>query len=810
MLSKTNILSFDLFRRLFLTVALLLCAFVGSAQQNKPQQRTSALPREQINVFWLMNFSKYVEWPNDTADDLIVGVFGNASLEYHRLKAMQTTGATFNGRKYKTIRYANVSKIEYSHILYVNRHDLQFLADINDKIKGQPTLLVTDSCSSDYADLFMVNLVLQSRTNQFQVNINKATDAGLKISQRAVVEGGSRVDVERINQAMEDELIKKEKELQDKEWELDQKKEEIYQMSMSNDFQEEENSRKQQQIEEDKKEIAAQSHIADSLMAAAEKLQSKLIRDKASLDVQQREQANKEQLHQQSLIELNDVQDKVRQRESSIEDQKKILANKQKQSAQNDKENNLIGLGILIFLVLTIIVFINNSINKKRNRELVAVNDRIDSQKEHIRAQSDQLKLINKELEKLSIVASQTDNGVVIMDNEGNVEWVNHGFENLTKLTLEDLRKNNTLTFTSLYSSNDKIEEIKSKCLNNCEPIIFECQFTTADGKNIWLQSTLTPILNENNQITRLVTIDTDISKIKEQELSIIAQGKTLSIQRDELAMQKEFISEQLDNINTSIKYAKTIQDTVMPLDVNLSKYFKYFGLFIPLQTISGDFYWFTRVPDNDNLTFTAAVDCTGHGVPGAFMTVIGARLLSEIIVEHNYHDPKDILTQLNLSLVKALKQDVGDESLEINNDSMEICLCCFDRKSETEYELTFSGARRPLYVYRTDTQEFITLKGDAKTIGGMKSKRNVETEFTDQKLTLHTGDIIYHTTDGFVDQHDAEMKKYGNERFVTLLKTHAHRDLAIQKELILSEFERQVQNSSQTDDITVFAVKLI
>lgn len=806
MLSKTNILSLGLIRRLLLAVALVLCATGVFAQQNKPQQ----LSREHINVFWLMNFYKYVEWPNDTANDLIVGVFGNASSEYHRLKGMQSSGATFNGRKFKTIRFSNVSKIEYSHILYVNRHDLQYLADINEKIKGQPTLLVTDSCSSDLSDLFMVNLVLQSRTNQFQVNINKATEAGLKISQRAVVEGGSRVDVETINREMENQLLEKEKELQDKEWELDQKKEEIYQMSMSNDFQEEENSRKQQQIEEAKNEIQSQSKIADSLMRAAERLQSKLARDKASLEVQQREQANKEQLHQQSLLELNDVQDKVRQRESSIEDQKKILANKQKQSAQNQKELNLIAIGILIFLVLTIIVFINNSINKKRNRELVAVNDRIDSQKEHIRAQSDQLKLINKELEKLSIVASQTDNGVVIMDNEGNVEWVNHGFEHLTKLTLDDLRKNNTLTFTSLYSSNDKIEDIKAKCINNCEPVIFECPFQTADGKEIWLQSTLTPILNENSQITRLVTIDTDISKIKEQERSIIAQGKTLSLQRDELAMQKEFISEQLDNINTSIKYAKTIQDTVMPLDVNLSKYFKYFGLFIPLQTISGDFYWFTRVPDHDNLTFTAAVDCTGHGVPGAFMTVIGARLLSEIIVEHNFHDPKDILTQLNLSLVKALKQDVGDESLEINNDSMEICLCCFDRKSETEYEMTFSGARRPLYVYRADTQEFITLKGDAKTIGGMKSKRNVGTDFTDQKLTLHTGDIIYHTTDGFVDQHDAEMKKYGNERFVTLLKTHAHRDLAIQKELILSEFERQVQNSSQTDDITVFAVKLI
>ena len=804
MLSNINILSNLIFRRLVLALALVLCTAMVSAQQK------STLPREHINVFWIMNFAKYVEWPNDTVEDFTVGVFGYSTPEYHRLKAMQANGATINGRKFKTVKFANVSKIEYSHILFVNKVDSQYLHEINDKIKGKKTLLITDSCSSSQSDLFMVNLVLQSRSNQFQINLNKATDAGLIINERAIVEGGSRVDVENINRDMENKLLVKEKELQEKEWELDQKKEEIYQMSMNNDFQEEENSRKEQQIEVLKDEIAIQERIADSLMRAAGKLQNKLARDKSALEEQLAEREKKEQTHQQSILELNDVQDKVRQREISIEDQKKILENRTEQFKQNQKEINLITIGILIFLVLAIIVFINNSINKKRNRELIAVNDRIDTQKEHIRAQSDQLKLINKELEKLSIVASQTDNGVVIMDNEGNVEWVNHGFEHLTKMSIDDLKHNKITTFTSLYSSNSNISEIKDKCLSHCEPVIFECPFHTADGKDIWLQSTLTPILNENNQITRLVTIDTDISKIKEQEQSILAQGKTLSRQRDELAQQKEFISEQLDNINTSIKYAKTIQDTVMPLDVNLSKYFKYFGIFLPLQTISGDFYWFTRVPDNDHLTFTAAVDCTGHGVPGAFMSVIGARLLSEIIVEHHIYDPKDILTQLNINLVKALKQDVGDETSEINNDSMEICLCCFDRKSETDYELTFSGARRPLYVYRHDTQEFITLHGDKKTIGGMKSKRNTGTDFTDQTLMLKTDDIVYHTTDGFVDQYDAEMKKYGSERFITLLKTHAHRDLAIQKELILSEFERQIQNSSQTDDITVFAVKLI
>ena len=169
MLSKINILSNGLFRRLVLALALVLCTVAVSAQQK------SSLPREHINAFWLMNLTKYVEWPNDTLEDFTVGVFGYSTPEYHRLKAMQANGTQINGRKLKTLKFPNVAKIEYSHILFVNKVDSQYLPEINEKIKGQRTLLVTDSCSANQSDLFMINLVLQSRSNQFQVNLNRLT-----------------------------------------------------------------------------------------------------------------------------------------------------------------------------------------------------------------------------------------------------------------------------------------------------------------------------------------------------------------------------------------------------------------------------------------------------------------------------------------------------------------------------------------------------------------------------------------------------------------------------------------------------------
>jgi serine phosphatase RsbU (regulator of sigma subunit) len=333
---------------------------------------------------------------------------------------------------------------------------------------------------------------------------------------------------------------------------------------------------------------------------------------------------------------------------------------------------------------------------------------------------------------------------------------------------------------------------------------VFECEIVTKQGKTIWVQSTLTPILDENNNIARLVTIDTDITQIKEQEQAIMQQGATLAMQRDELAQQNEFISEQNAHINTSLSYAKTIQQTVMPLEVNITRYFKYFGIFIPLQIVSGDFYWFTWIPDNNKLAFTAAVDCTGHGVPGAFMCMISTRILSETIVEHKVYDTAKILELLNEGLIAALKQEETD-----NNDSLEICICKILRTGDTDYEMSFSGAKRPLYIYHSDTQELDTLKGDRKTIGGLMSRRNTQ-PFTSETKQLHTGDRIYMTTDGLINQFDVNNKKYGSDRFVSLLKRISPMELPEQKAIIEQEYETYKGDAEQNDDITVFAVELI
>jgi serine phosphatase RsbU (regulator of sigma subunit) len=190
--------------------------------------------------------------------------------------------------------------------------------------------------------------------------------------------------------------------------------------------------------------------------------------------------------------------------------------------------------------------------------------------------------------------------------------------------------------------------------------------------------------------------------------------------------------------------------------------------------------------------------------VPGAFMCMISTRLLSEIIVEHKVLDTAKILEHLNTGLVAALKQEETD-----NNDSLEICICKFCKTGERDYEMSFSGAKRPLYVYHDDTQTLDTLKGDRKTIGGLMSMRNAMS-FTSESMTLHSGDKIYMTTDGMINQFDINNKKYGSDRFVSLLKEISPKELPEQKEIIVQEYEAYRGDAEQNDDITVFAVQLI
>ncbi len=789
-------------QRVALTIVLLAAVITIAPLTAKAQ-----ISQEALRAHWILTLSEYVDWPgNEYTEEYSIGVYGSTAPEYNELVKMNDNGSKMKGKPFAVKQFKKVKDITPTHILYVNSGSNGDLQAISNKLKNDSTLIIVSDTAKDknLQPCFMINLLLKGRGNQFEVNSGKARSVGIDISDKVLAQGGTKIDLLNLVENKDKELQERENMLMVQERKLQQQEKDLRAQIAENDVVQENILLVQAELENKEREIEEQKQIADNLVQNAERLKNQLLRNNVRLKEQEKEIIEKQEELDKSSRELLKQQDRIAERERQIEAHEQKLSS---QTGEINKQQRIIVIASIfagIILLLVILTMISSISRKRKNRQLARLNDEVDRQKDHILSQAEQLKQINKELEKLSIVASQTDNGVVIMDDIGNVEWVNKGFCNMYGYTFKDLKVNSTDSLTGFYASNPDIMTIKDECLSTSESRVFECEIVTKQGKSIWVQSTLTPILDENNNIARLVTIDTDITQIKEQEHAIMKQGETLAKQRDELAQQNEFISEQNAHINTSLTYAKTIQDIVMPLEVNITKYFRYFGVFIPLQIVSGDFYWFTRVPDDERLAFTAAVDCTGHGVPGAFMCMISTRLLSEIIVEHKVLDTAKILEQLNTGLVAALKQEETD-----NNDSLEICICKFCKTGERDYEMSFSGAKRPLYVYHDDTQTLDTLKGDRKTIGGLMSMRNAMS-FTSESMTLHSGDKIYMTTDGMINQFDINNKKYGSDRFVSLLKEISPKELPEQKEIIVQEYEAYRGDAEQNDDITVFAVQLI
>jgi serine phosphatase RsbU (regulator of sigma subunit) len=265
-----------------------------------------------------------------------------------------------------------------------------------------------------------------------------------------------------------------------------------------------------------------------------------------------------------------------------------------------------------------------------------------------------------------------------------------------------------------------------------------------------------------------------------------------------------ELIKDANKNITNSIRYAQTIQEAILPSPAVLDRYLSdHFIIYRPKDIVSGDFYWFSHVPSDmaggRELLFLAAVDCTGHGVPGAFMSMIGNTLLDEIIEQKHIYDTDQVLEHLNDAVKEALKQES-----KVNDDGMDICLCRLERKGD-RYELMFTGAKRPLYCYRRADGMVHTIKGDPKSIGGIQRKRR---SFTKQVMTLEPGDSIYLTSDGMVDQCNTTKEKFGTQHFVSLLEEIALLHMPEQERAIEKALNVHQGDTDQRDDILIMGVQ--
>lgn len=266
--------------------------------------------------------------------------------------------------------------------------------------------------------------------------------------------------------------------------------------------------------------------------------------------------------------------------------------------------------------------------------------------------------------------------------------------------------------------------------------------------------------------------------------------------QKTEIEAQKEIIEIKNKDITDSIQYAKRIQEAILTPEHVMQKLFgDHFIFYKPRDIISGDFYWAGKT--RSGKTVWAAVDCTGHGVPGALMSMVGSSLLNDIV--HHEEHADDILNKLREGIIEALQKRTKDEKVY---DGMDIALCVMNSQRDT---LEFAGAQNPLYIIRDGALK--EMKADKQPIG--HSQVAVK-PFTRHTLQVQKGDCIYLFTDGYADQFGGEKgKKYTYKRLQDILITHSSKPMTEQKEILYQTFSDWKKGLEQVDDVCLLGVRI-
>ncbi len=295
------------------------------------------------------------------------------------------------------------------------------------------------------------------------------------------------------------------------------------------------------------------------------------------------------------------------------------------------------------------------------------------------------------------------------------------------------------------------------------------------------------------------------IKEIKSR-LELSKSKELLQNEHEIVINQKTEIEEKNSEILSSIRYAKRIQYALLPPEEKMNELFQdYFVYYQPKDIVSGDFYWATKVKtthhenDNAEIHLVAVADCTGHGVPGAFMSLIGNNYLKQAAKEKTVNSPAEALDFLNKNVVATLNQNSSESPVR---DGMDISFVAINFKTK---KLHFAGANNPIYIIRNN--ELQTLKADKFAIGSVTENLK---PFTNLEFELIKGDLIYLFTDGFADQFGGEQgKKLKYKNFQKFLLSVSEKPMLEQKEYLKNKFNNWKGLTEQTDDVCIVGIKI-
>lgn len=289
-----------------------------------------------------------------------------------------------------------------------------------------------------------------------------------------------------------------------------------------------------------------------------------------------------------------------------------------------------------------------------------------------------------------------------------------------------------------------------------------------------------------------------ELKHIEAKFISELLQRETqiLVTQNEELKKANEIIKRQYKEISDSIQYAKRIQTAILPHDKLVKAYLNdSFIIYLPKDVVAGDFYWMEHI--DDTILFAVA-DCTGHGVPGAMISVVCNNVLNRVVREFKLKKPSEILDK-----ARELIQIEFDSGNDQFNDGMDISLCALNSNT---YELNWAGANNPIWIVKFESQIIDEIKGDKQPIGG----HPIETPFTNHNINLEKGDTIYLFSDGYADQFGGKFgKKLMRKNFKALILTFSKFPMHQQRLLLIDQFNTWAGTNDQIDDVCVIGVKI-
>ncbi len=378
-------------------------------------------------------------------------------------------------------------------------------------------------------------------------------------------------------------------------------------------------------------------------------------------------------------------------------------------------------------------------------------------------------------------ILEQLNSLIVVVNSNGKVQYVSPSVKRILGFEPESLIGEGWWNLTrSDEAERANVKAIALKQLKQdtlIQTIPYERLLKTINGNDKWILWNTSK--GENNT---LIGIGHDITDRKNAEQALFQKHKEL----------EQHNKDMLD----SIQYASRIQEAILPDVQKFKNVFQdAFVLYLPKDVVSGDYYF---IYQKQNKIFVAVVDCTGHGVPGALMSIIANGILKEVIVKKEIEDPAKILYALDDELLVALNKN---NDSEITNDGMDVAICVFDLEKST---MDFSGAFRPMLMVRSN--ELIEFEANRYPIGFYGDAKK---EFNTQHLNIKKDDTFYLFTDGYCDQFGGEQKKkFNRKRFKELLLTAQGMEMNEQESFLQYALNNWKQDEQQVDDVLVMGIK--